>query len=211
MHIYFGDLTENDLLYDENGEKREFTTYDYREFKDYALQALNNKPQEEYCWIPVFEPSYNLNYFLQYVAGKEVLRRAKLYTWDIMFKEYSPENGSKMASITTYFLLLLRWLKDGIATLEQLAGDSREIGHYFNSENTKYECEKTGERSFGGLFGFVGNTHKIVKDPDSPSGFSSIGGSYNNESTNHPLSEVYRWIYPSDCVNNNVGLLELTK
>lgn len=211
MHLYFDDLTENDLLYNANGNERKFATNGQKKFKANVLKALKNKPQEGYRWIPVFEPSKDLKGNLKYVAGENVLRGLKSYEWEKRFKEYSPQNGSQQASITTYFLLALRWLKDGVATIEQLADDSKEIGHYRNSENAKHCFEKTGEREFGGLFGFVGNTYKIVKDSESSSGFSLVDGSYIHHGYEYPLADVSHSDFPDHTYNHGVGLLELTK
>lgn len=116
-----------------------------------------------------------------------------------------------MSSITTYFLLLLRLLKDGFATIEQLADDSEEIGHYWDSENAKHEFEKTGERQLGGLYGFAGNTVKIVKDSESSSGFSRLGGYYCNVGSGYPLAGVNPDYSPLTTRIDGVGLLELTK
>lgn len=211
MHLYFEDLTERDVLYDANGKKRKFVTERQKKFKTNALKALKNKPTEGYRWIPVFEPSKDSKGNLQYVTGAEVLRGLNSYDWENWFNKYSPDNGSHEASITTYFLLALRWLKDGIATLEQLAGDSKEIGHYCNSENARHNFEKTGEREFGGLYGFVGNTYKIVKDSESSSGFSLVGGAYNIRGNVSPLADVKHDSYPNSTTYFGVGLLELTK
>ena len=211
MHLYFEDLTEKDLLYGANGKKRKFVTYGQKKFKKNALKALKNKPTEGYRWIPVFEPSIDSKGNLQYVAGAEVFRGLKFHIWEDWLDKYSPDNGSHEASITTYFLLALRWLKDGIATLEQLADDSKEIGHYCTSENARHNFEKTGEREFGGLYGFVGNTYKIVKDSESSSGFSLGGGNYNNSGFSSPLADLLHDYDPVFCMHNGVGLLELTK
>jgi len=211
MHLYFEDLTETDLLYDANGKKRKFTTEKQKNFKDNVLKALKNKPEEGWCWIPVFEPSKNWKGNIQYVAGKYVLRELESYEWEKMFKKYSPKNGSQMASITTCFLLQLRWLKDGVATIEQLADDSKEIGHYWDSKNAKQDFEKTGVHRFGGLYGFVGNTYKIVKDSESSSGISLIGGHYCVSGNGFPLAEVLRDYDLFNPYYFGVGLLELTK
>ena len=116
-----------------------------------------------------------------------------------------------MATITTYFLLLLRILKDGFATIEQLADDSKEIGHYWNSKDAKHKYEKTGERQLGGLYGFAGNTVKIVKDSESSSGFSLLGGSYNGNGDIYPLADVNHGNCPYNTKYDGVGLLELIK
>lgn len=211
MHVYFDDLTEDDLLYDTDGKKRQFVTNKQEKFKADVMKALKNKPKEGYRWIPVYEPSKNSKGNLCYTAGKEVLRALNSYEWEKKLEEYSPKNGSREASITTYFLLALRWLKDGIATLEQLADNSKEIGHYWDSEDARYNMEKTGEREFGGLYGFVGNTYKIVKDSESNSGFSLVGGYYLYDGNAYPLADVVLDVDPIYTNFHGVGLLELTK
>ncbi len=102
MHLYFGDLIENDLLYDANGKKRKFVTKRQQNFKTYVLKTLENKPQEGYRWIPVFEPAKDSKGNLQYVAEKEVLRTLNSYQWENMFKEYSPENGSLTSMVLDF-------------------------------------------------------------------------------------------------------------
>lgn len=211
MHVYFEELMVEDLLFDSNGTNRKFETKKQENFRHNVWRALTNKPKEGYRWIPVYEPSLDANDNLCFVAENTVLRKLSCDEWESLFTEYSPVNESRMASRTTYFLLLLRWLKDGVATLEQLADNSREIGHYCDSENAKHNYEETGEREFGGLYGFVGNTNKILKTPDANSGFSVVGGNYYGNGFNYPLAYVN---YPDSSESPRtcgVGLLELTK
>lgn len=211
MYLYFADLTKKDLLYDANGKKRKFATSEQKTFKANVLEALENMPKRGYSWLPAYEPSKDENGNIQFVSGQVVLRGLSSYEWESKATDYSPDNGSRMASITTYFLLLLRWLKDGHATVEQLADDSKDIGHYWNSENAKHDYEKTGERQFGGLDGFVGNTYKIVKDPDSGSGFSVLGGWCSVDGNIFPVADVFLDSFPNSRTDVSVGLLELTK
>ena len=211
MHLYLGDLTVDDVLYTADGKKREFVTERQKKFREDVMKALKNMPKMNVRWIPVYEPSRGYNGNLQYVSGENVLRGLNSYNWEEAFHNYSPENGSMMSSITTYFLLLLRLLKDGFATIEQLADNSKEIGHYRNSENTKHKFEKTGERQLGGLYGFAGNTYKIVRDLESTSGFSLLGGYCYSYGDGYPLADVERDYDPYGTLSFGVGLLELTK
>ena len=212
MCLYCDDLTEDDVLYDENGKPRNFTTARQNQFKDDALKAVKSKPERGYVWLPVYEPAKDENGNLQYVSREHVLRGGlNDYQWEKLFENYSPENGSNMSSKTTAFLLKVRWLKDGYATVEQLADDSKEIGHYWDNENAKHKFEKTGERQLGGLYGFAGNTYKIVKDSESSSGFSLLGGSFFSHGNFSPLADVVHDDSPHHAKLNGVGLLELTK
>ena len=211
MHLYFGDLTNDDVLYTADGKKRKFITERQKKFRADVMKALENMPEEGFRWIPAYEPSKDDGGNIQYVSGVNVLRGLNSYNWEEAFQNYSPENGSRMSSITTYFLLLLRLLKDGFATIEQLADNSKEIGHYWDSENAKHEFEKTGERQLGGLYGFAGNTCKIVKDSESSSGFSLLGGYCYNFGYEFPLADVGHGNVPYGTQDGVVGLLELTK
>ena len=211
MHLYFGDLTNDDILYTEDGKKRKFVTERQKKFRADVMKALENIPEEGFRWIPVYEPSKDDGGNLQYVSGVNVLRGLSSYDWEETFQNYSPENGSRMSSITTYFLLLLRLLKDGFATIVQLADDSKEIGNYWDSKNAKHEFEKTGERQLGGLYGFAGNTYKIVKDSESSSGFSLFGSYYCYNGYTYPLADVGLDSDPSGTTYHGVGLLELTR
>lgn len=211
MHLYIEDLTEVDLLYDSKTKiKRKFSTAEQKSFRGNVLDALSDKPKEG-CWIPVFEPSSDEKEGLQFVKGEKPLVGLDCFEWSKKMREYSPTNESRSSSKTTYYLLLLRWLKDGIVTLEQLTERSEKIGHYYNSENAKGGLERTGERKFGGLYGFVGNTFKIVEDSDSYTGYSIIEGSYWQKGNNSPVSEVFQYGSPDYKSDDTVGLLELKK
>lgn len=191
MQVYMEDLKEEDLLYDfKTGKERKFLSSKLKEFKENALIAIANKPREGYRWIPVFEPSLDGKNRLQFVKGKIPLTGLDIYEWKDKIREYSLENESHFASKNTYFLLLLRWLKDGFASLEQLAMHSEEIGHFKDSENAKDNYERTGERKFGGLYGFVGNTRKIVISEGLSAGYLSIGGMYSIPGDVYSLATV---------------------
>lgn len=210
MHVYMEDLTEDDLLYDsKTGRKRKFSTDRQKKYKKDVLEALANKPKEGFRWIAVYEPSPAPNDSIQFVEGERPLVGLSCLEWDKMLKKYSPENESAKISKTTYFLLSLRWLKDGFATSEQLADHSEEIGHYLDSENAKHEFEKTGERKFGGVYGFVGNTCIIVEDPNSESGYSLLGGNFSNSGYIYPLADVNLICFPNGEGNGSVSWLEL--
>lgn len=210
MYLPFGDITKVDLLY-ENGKERVFSTLEQKAFREEVLEAIENMPTEGYRWIPVYEPSKGEDGEIQFIPGKNVLMGLASYEWIKRLKEYSPENESQEASKTTYFLLLMRWLKDGIASLEQIADNSKEIGHFSDSKDAKYGFEKTGEREFGGLCGFVGNTYKAVNIPGSrarnpiPLWF---GGDCFDSGEFNSLVHMESSPFPSD---SYVGLLELKK
>lgn len=212
MHLYVEDITEGDVIYDANGRERNFSTTKKEWFKEEALRAVRNKPKEGFRWIPVYEPSLDIFGGLQYVKGYVPATGRGCNKWEAKMSNYSLENESEMMSLTTYMLMLVRWLKDGIVSLDQLVEHSEELGHYVDSKKSRHAREITGKRRLGGLYGFVGNTNKIVKDPDSTSGYSRVGGGYIDEGKYWPAAKVKHVnIYNNHCVAFGVGLMELKK
>ena len=194
------DANEEDLLYDsKTGEKRTFDTGSKKKFKKHVLKALANKPEEGFRWIPVYEPSLTPNGELRFVKTEEPLVGLKCHEWTKKLIKYSPENESDMSSKTTYYLLLLRWLKDGVATLEQLV----DLEHDRNSKNVKSDSE----RKFGGLDGFL-NSFKIVEDTNSGSGYSLLGYGAGNK------YQIANFCYIKQLGNRSdesIALMELKK
>ena len=194
MHLYMKDLTYKDLLYDAEGRRRVFNTYREWLFRENCMEALKHKPKEGFRWLPVYEVTrvslYNLELQVTRTDGNEAVLEFPEFPvqeWERRLKSYSPENESGMCSKNTYFLLLLRWLKDGIATLEELADDSTKLGNYANNLTGHGFRERTGERRFGGLYSFVGNTGKIVK---SANGYLYMGGSCIMDGNVNPVSQM---------------------
>lgn len=211
MHLYFGDLAEEDILYDENGKPREFSTDKQRKFRDDALKAVKNKPKRGFVWIPVYWPSKDAkdNVNLQYVSGEPLLVGLDEYQWDELFENYSPENGSQMASKTTVFLLKVRLLKDKIVTMEQLAETNlRRNNYYWDSDKGRFK--KISRSKFGGLYGFGTNTCMIVKDSESSSIFSRLYVKPRISSF-RVIPEIPGDKTPESIKKRYVGLLELTK
>lgn len=212
MYLYVEDLTEEDFCYNPVRTQNEYLNRKQESFKIDILEALANKPKKG-VWLPVFESSADKNGNLRFVKDAIPLTgKMNAKEWKEKAREYSPENKSKMCSKTTYILMLLRWLKDQVATYEQIVYDSSELGTYFLSRTNGEEPVKTGQRKFGGLYGFVGNTYKIIEntDPYSAYRFLMAGGDCNNDGGFHCASK-YGVLRDDelDISGYGVGLIEL--
>lgn len=53
MHLYFRDLSSDDILYTADGKKREFFTKRQDKFRANVMKALDKMPKEGFRWIPV--------------------------------------------------------------------------------------------------------------------------------------------------------------
>ena len=140
---------------------------------------------------------------------------AKLYS-DNIFKLcltaelYAIKIGDKYDFLEseTYYLLLLRWLKDEIATFYQLCHDSSGIGNFRDSPNSKENYELTGERQFGGLYGFVGNTVKIVKKSST---FYAVGEDAFGRGSAFPICSKHKKHHLNARFPAELGLMELIR
>lgn len=196
MHIPTWDLQYSDVLWDPFIEEvRGECKAKVEEFLDNIVEAMNYKT-EAGIWIPVYEPSPSTDGGLQFVELQEPLVGIGCKDWEWLFKEYSPENESTMLTKGEYFLILLRWIKDGLCNVRDVIQNSKKIGLFSDSVNSASGIELTGNHEFGGVYGLVGNTRKIVKESKSiNSGFMFFGGPYYRSGEYYSASTFDRDIY----------------
>ena len=90
---------------------------------------------------------------------------------------------------------------------EAVCVNSKDLGHYRNSQKAKHKFEKTGSRQIGKCFD-LGNTSKIVKKRGGL-GFMIFGGSYRINSNKYPLADAGSIFGPNDIYDDSVGELVL--
>ena len=76
--------------------------------------------------------------------------------------------------------------------LHQVVLDSKELGHYYDSENSTEggDFEFTGSRCVCGLYDLA-NTFKILQYSNSEAGgFWFAGGNYDDDGCNNPLADL---------------------
>lgn len=84
--------------------------------------------------------------------------------------------------------------------------DSKKMGHYTNSEDSKFFFEKNGSRQVWRFYDLA-NTAKIVKYDKSESGYRIGGGSYKETSGNYPLSTMRVVYNPSFEYDDSTGTM----
>lgn len=85
--------------------------------------------------------------------------------------------------------------------------NSKDIGHYYNSKNSKGDFERTCSRKVGKWYD-LGNTCKIVKRRGAL-GFVLFGGNYGNFGYDFPLAHANTLDYSNDGYCNSVGEIVL--
>lgn len=135
--------------------------------------------------------------------------------WDKTWKEFMPSKKSRSGTNlhwAAFLGKLMKYLTDERnysveAAWEAVCNDSRDLGHYWNSENAKHDFEPTGSRKVG-LFCDLANTCKILKKWEAP-GFLLAGGRYDNYGYDYPLADLGTIYVPDYDRNCSVGWLVL--
>ena len=154
---------------------------------------------------------------LVYHKGMPIKTGVSRKTWEMLLKEYNPRRNSRQMTRTEYvcrnLFLIQRLVESGYEIKEAwgaVCDDSRKIGHYWNSDDAKYDLEPTGSREVCG-FCDLGNAWKfIAKDPwDETCGFWAAGGDFHGNGDCYPLADMlYNYGVGSDN-NHGVGMIAL--
>lgn len=73
---------------------------------------------------------------------------------------------------------------------------SKDLGHYRDSKDSKHDFETTGSREIG-KWNDLANTYKITVN-DEFSVFSVFGGDFTNDGNEYPLADIFNYQNPDD-------------
>lgn len=191
--------------------------------KDYFLQAKMDTPNKivlrarilsaisnnklSGIYVQKYEPSVDKEGNLRFVSNVIPFVNNDVLWWKEQALAYCPSRGSRLATKAEYCLIIASLIQQGIINWEQAAEDSSQIGKYFNTLNSSIGIEKTGVTKCGKLFGFVGNTYKLVHEN---SEFSLCGGDFLSTGNQFQLGNIYSFYNQPNCSNNTTGLIVLT-
>lgn len=122
--------------------------------------------------------------------------------WKKVAKKFMPEKGSRLGTKReriAFLGLLIKYLieEEGYTVSnawKAVCDQSKDLGHYCDSENAKHDFENTGSRQVGEWYDLA-NTCKITVDVE-PDCFSLVGGEYVSNGDYNPLAAVCDVLYP---------------
>lgn len=169
---------------------------------------------------PIYDPSDERDHMVAYKKGKKPAVDHS-YNWWVETAEKMPTVESRPWHLATeyqYYAFLV-WLINQLVqagksvgeVLEQVVIDSKELGHYCNSEHSTNaeRFEQTGSRYICGVFDLV-NTNKILACSDEKAGgFWFAGGNCRNFGFNAPLAELEYYTNVDGNHLSGVGMLVL--
>jgi hypothetical protein len=193
--------------------QHEPTTPMEKEFKKLLIDAIRKGVKNFYR--PVMDPSFTDN-GIAYVVGKEPAVGKSYNWWEKMAEKYDSSRNSRLGTRLEYVaflgVLIKKLIEEGKAVewaWNAVCNDSKELGHYWNSENAKNEFEPTGSRCICGFYDLA-NTYKILAEDEEAGGFWLAGGVYVLNGFNGPLADLGHNTYRFYGYDNCVGWLVLS-
>ena len=167
-------------------------------------------------WRPKYDSSFNEEGMgICYVEGKRPAVGKSYNWWHKAATAYCPERHSRLGTKSEYVaflgVLIKKLVENGWKVEEAWSAvcyDSKELGHYRNSENAKHAFEDTGSREICGFFDLA-NTYKILADDEEAGGFWLAGGRYFDHGNFIPLADLGHYNNQDCDIGSSVGWLVL--
>ena len=194
------DLSMDDIFMKYNPINTEET-----KVKALISEAINKKVNNFYR--PKCDPSFTASgEAICFVSGKKPAVGKCYEWWHRVAKNYKPERNSRLGTRLQYgaFIgVLIKKLVEEGKTVKwawnAVCRDSRELGHYWDSENAKQDFEPTGSRMICGFYDLA-NTFKILADDGDKSGFWLASGTYD---INVPIADLFYDSSKNGRIDNN--------
>lgn len=148
-------------------------------------------------WRPVYDPSFDADGCICYEPGKGPAVGKSYSWWEKNAKEFCPERGSRLGTKHEYIAfmaVLIKYLVTSGKSIKwawnAVCNDSKELGHYWNSEDAKHGFESTGSREICGWCDLA-NVFKILAK-EKENGIFWLAGSDRSTASNYaPLADLY--------------------
>jgi len=161
------------------------------------------------------DPTFTKDARIMYEAGRMPAVGESANWWKENAEQFIPDKRSRLGTtkerIAFLGLLIKNLVEKETCTVsyawKAVCDQSKDLGHYWDSDNAKHDFEPTGSRKIGEWYDLA-NTCKYVYEEEN-SGFLIVGGSYVDGGCGYPLADV-DGICSADCIcDDTVGWLVL--
>ena len=206
------------LSLDDKFMKHNPTTAKEKEFKELLTKVIRKGIKDFYR--PKYDPSFNGDGTgVTFKAGNKPAVGKSDKWWKKVAREFMPERHSRLGTKSEYVaflgVLIKKLVEDekwSVAKAwDAVCNNSKELGHYWNSEDAKHRFEDTGMREICGFFDLA-NTFKILAEDedDCTGGFWLAGGDCGDYSDLYPLADLNRRTHLDYDRNFSVGWFVLS-
>lgn len=212
---YFPIAKASTLSLEDEFLKHEPETEEQRKFKNSLISAIKSGLSD--FRAQRMDACFDEEGNICFKSGmKPAVGKLSANDWKRVAKEFLPEKGSRLGTTKeriAFLGLLIKYLIEEkgyeiSGVWKAVCDQSKDLGHYWDSENAKHDFEDTGSRQIGEWCD-LGNTGKITED-DGAGGFLLVGGCYVNGGDCCPLADVGRVSNPNCVYNGSVGWLVLS-
>ena len=180
-------------------------------FKDTLTKVIKDGIEDFYR--PAMDPSFvdESKTKIHYKAGEEPAVGKSYNWWEETVKNSELCLGTKAQYVAFLGVLIKKLVAKGW-TVDQawyaVCNNSKELGHYIDSNNLKNRLENTGSRKICG-FCDLSNTFKILAKDEGAGGYWLAGGGFRHYGYSFPLatSVLYRGYF----FNHNDGVAWLVR
>ena len=181
---YFPVVKASTLSLEDEFLKHEPESYEQSVFKERLINAIKSGLLD--FRAQRMDSSLDENGYIYYQAGKKPVVGKSADWWKKNAKKFMPEKGSRLGTTKeriAFLGLLIKYLiEEQVYTVSDawkaVCDQSKNLGHYCDSENEKHNLECSGSRQIGDWYDLA-NTYKITVD-DELGRFALVGGCYNN-------------------------------
>ena len=184
-----------------------------KKFKSTLTEVIKNGIEDFYR--PAMDPSFmdKEKTKIHYMAGEKPALGKSYNWWKETVKDSKLCFGTKAQYVAFLGVLIKMLVAKGWTCCEAwdvVCNDSKELGHYWNSDNAKHQFEDTSSRELCGFFDLA-NTYKILAEDEEAGSFWLASGVYVNFSFDFPLACLGMSCNFNDDCNNGVAWLVLKK
>ena len=155
------------------------------DFKALLTEAITKGVKNFYR--PKYDPTVTYGVRrISFVARMEPAVGKSYNWWFDVAKEFNPKRDSRLGTRLEYVaflgVLIKKLVEEGKSVewvWNAVCNDSKELGHYWDSEDAKHEFEPTGSRCICGFYDLA-NTYKILSEDEDAGGFWLASGFYGN-------------------------------
>ena len=170
-------------------------TDEEKAFKKLLSEAIKSGLKDFYR--PIIDPSFNEDKAeICYKFGRRPAVGKSYNWWKKTARKFKPNSrlGTRYEYAAFLGVLIKKLVENGWSAAKAwnaVCTDSKDLGHYRNSENAKGTFEDTGAREVCGFFDLA-NTYKILAEDEEAGGFWLAGGCYGDFSYGDPLADLFR-------------------
>lgn len=220
LEEYFPIVKASTLSLEDDFLKHEPETEEQRSLKNRIIAQIEFEVKYGSGCLPDFraqrmDPTLDEKGEILYQAGKKPAVGKSAIWWTKKAKEFMPQKESRLGTIKErcFFLgLLIKYLiEEGYEVSEawkMVCDQSKDLGHYQDSQNAKHEYESTGSRKIGPWYDLA-NTSKLAWSRFH--NYALLGGFYIFNGDEVPLSYFSENIIgDSDMYGSFVGWIVLS-